>query len=183
MTLSGNRNETRTSSVGKKSISAHRAFVYGASAPGLGEIYAGSRIRGIMTASLVIFFGIWFTRVLVVIIGGLVDRVFGSLNDATLIVVSDLPLISLGISFFGIYYVWLWAMISSVDAAVVHRRKITEPPQASIAWAVAMSWFCPGSGQVYRTSLHRFPPVRLYSFCRIPRGNTTHCAGLLSPGP
>lgn len=155
MTLSGNRNETRTSSFGKKSISAHRAFVYGASAPGLGEIYAGSRIRGIMTASLFIFFGIWFTRVLVVIIGGMVDRVFDNLNDVTPIVVSDLPLISVGISFFGIYYVWLWAMISSVDAAVVHRRKNTEPPQASIAWAVAMSWFCPGSGQVY-TGSRRF---------------------------
>jgi len=99
MTLLGNRNETRTSSVGKKSISSHRAFVYGASAPGLGEIYAGSRIRGIMTASLVIFFGIWFTRVLVVIIGDMVDRVFDSLNDVTPIVVSDLPLISVGISF------------------------------------------------------------------------------------
>jgi TM2 domain-containing membrane protein YozV len=152
MTLSGNKNETRTSSVGKNSISAHRAFVYGASAPGLGEIYAGSRIRGIMTASLVLFLGIWFTWVSVIIIGGMVDRVFDRLNGVSSIAVSDLPLISAGISFFGIYYVWLWAMISSVDAAVARRRKNTQPPQASIAWAVAMSWLCPGSGQVYADS-------------------------------
>jgi TM2 domain-containing membrane protein YozV len=149
MILPGNKNETRASSVRKKSISAHRAFVYGASAPGFGEIYAGSLIRGIMAASLAIFFGIWFTWVLVIIIGGMVDRVFDSLNDATSIAVTDLPWISAGISFFGIYYVWLWAMISSVDVALERRRINTEPPQASVAWAVAMSWFCPGSGRVY----------------------------------
>ena len=55
-------------------------------------------------------------------------------------------------SFFGIYYIWLWAMISSVDAAVECRRNNADPPQASIAWAFAMSWFCPGSGHIYAGS-------------------------------
>ena len=149
---SGRNNETRSSSAAKKAISAHRAFVYGASVPGWCEIYAGSRVQGIMKAAAVIFLGIWFTLVLVDTVGGIVGRVFESLNGLTTFVMPDLPFISLVISFFGIYYIWLWAMIAAVDAAVEYRRKNADPPQASIAWAFAMSWLCPGSGHIYAGS-------------------------------
>jgi len=149
MTLSTDRNETRPESDDKKSISAHRAFVYGASAPGLGEIYAGSRMRGFLTAALFLFFGGWFTWTMVEIVGSVVGQVFDGLNGIAPFARPDLPFVSGGISFFGIYFIWLWAMISAVDVAVEQRHKNAEPPQASVAWAVVVSWFCPGAGQVY----------------------------------
>jgi hypothetical protein len=136
----------------KRSISVHRAFVYGACAPGLGEIYAGGRLRGGLTASLFILSGVWFTWTLVKIVGSMVGRVFDSLNGISPSMAQDLPLLSLGISFLGIYGIWLWALISSVDVAIEGQRKNAEPPQTSIAWAVAISWFCPGAGQVYTAS-------------------------------
>ena len=133
----------------KKTISVHRAFVYGAAAPGLGEIYARSRLRGFLTATSFISFGIWFFWVLYKIMKAITDSVFDSLNTATPFKLPDLPFVSLGVSFFGIYFIWLWAMISAVDVAVRHRRKDAEPPQLSVGWSIAFSWLCPGSGQVY----------------------------------
>ena len=132
-----------------KTISVHRAFIYGAGAPGLGEIYAGSRLRGFLTAALFIIFGIWFTWVLYNIMAGIAGSVFDSLNSAAAFELPDLPFVTLGISFLGIYFIWLWAMISAVDVAVEHRRRNAEPHQLSVGWSVAISWFCPGAGQVY----------------------------------
>lgn len=138
-----------------KSISVHRAFVYGACAPGLGEIYAGDRVRGWLTASLFIFFGTWFSWTVVKIAGGMVGRLFDRLDGIAPFTPQALPLLSLGISFFGIYCIWLWALISSTDAAIENQRKNREPPQASVAWSVTISWFCPGAGQIY-TGSRRF---------------------------
>ncbi|MEA3436638.1 MAG: hypothetical protein U9R43_09250 [Thermodesulfobacteriota bacterium] len=133
----------------KNLVSVHRAFIYGASAPGLGEIYAGSRIRGFITAGLFIFFLVWFNWMVIDIMVRVIDLLFQGLNQSRGSVLSDLPIFSLGISFLGMYYVWLWAMISSVDVAVKHRQENESSPQASVPWGVAMSWFCPGSGQLY----------------------------------
>jgi len=133
----------------KNSVSVHRAFIYGASAPGLGEIYAGSRIRGFITAGLFLFFLVWFNWMVIDIMVRIMDLLFQGLNQSRSSVLSDLPIFSLGISFLGMYYIWLWAMISSVDVAVKHRQKNENSPQASVPWGVAMSWFCPGSGQIY----------------------------------
>jgi hypothetical protein len=155
MIESGRNNEIRSSVGEKKVVSAHRAFVYGASLPGWGEYYAGSCLQGVIKAALVLFFGIWSMRILMVTVGGIVGQVFDSLNNMTPFVMPDVPLVSMGISFLGIYYIWLWAVISSVDAAVENRRKNAHPPQTSIAWAFAMSWFCPGTGQIY-TGSRRF---------------------------
>jgi hypothetical protein len=141
-------NETLT----VKSISVHRAFVYGATAPGIGEFYAGSRIRGLLTASLFIFCGVWFARTLFVIAGGIVGQVFDSLNGITPFVLPHMPFFSMGASLLGLYFIWLWAMISAVDVAAEHRRRNGTPPQASVAWAVAISWLCPGSGHIYTGS-------------------------------
>ena len=152
MTQSGDKNIGELSSPPAKSISTHRAFVYSASAPGLGEFYAGCRLRGLLTAALFIFATVWFTRTLFVILSEIMGRIFDSFNGAASFVLPDVPFLSVGISFFAFYFIWLWAMISAVDAATEQRRRYGEPPQASVAWAVAISWFCPGSGQVYTGS-------------------------------
>jgi hypothetical protein len=138
-----------------KSISAHRAFIYGASAPGLGEFYAGFRLRGLITAAGFIFAIVWFTRTLYVILSAIIGRIFDSFNGAAPFALPDVPFISAGISCFALYFIWLWAMISAVDAAMEYRRRYGEPPQVSVAWAVATAWFCPGSGHVY-AGLRRF---------------------------
>ena len=155
MTQSGAKHIGDLSSPPIKSISVHRAFVYSASLPGLGEIYANYRLRGLATAALFIFATVWFTRTLFVILGGMMGRIFDSFSGTTPFVLPDVPFLSIGISFLAFYFIWLWAMISAVDAATEQRQQYGEPPQASVAWAVAISWFCPGSGQVY-TGFRRY---------------------------
>ena len=139
----------------KKYISIHRAFVYGACAPGTGEFYAGSRLRGAITASLFIMLTAWFMLTLFSVLQAVVGRIFDGLNGSGPTALPDLPFVSLGISFLGIYYLWLWAMIAAVDLAASHGQKHAGTPRASVAWAATMSWFCPGSGQVY-TAERRF---------------------------
>ncbi|MDY6790199.1 MAG: hypothetical protein SWH54_02915 [Thermodesulfobacteriota bacterium] len=133
----------------KKSVSVHRAFIYGASAPGLGEIYAESRIRGFVTAAVFLFFLVWFNWLVIDMMLRVMDILFQRLNPARGSVLSDLPIFSLGISFLGMYFIWLWAMISSVAVAVTYRQQNERPPQESVPWGIAMSWFCPGAGQMY----------------------------------
>ena len=132
-------------------VSTHRAFVYGAIAPGNGEFYAGSRVRGVITASLFIILTAWFMLTLFTVLQAVVGRIFDGLNGIEPAALPDLPFVSLGVSFLGIYYLWLWAMVSAVDAAASQGQKHAGPPPASVAWAATMSWFCPGSGQVYTT--------------------------------
>jgi TM2 domain-containing membrane protein YozV len=152
MIRSDDKNSGERSSPAAKSISAHRAFVYGASAPGLGEFYAGCRLRGLLTAALFLFATVWLARALFVILSRIMDRIFDSLNGAAPFVLPDLPFLSAAISFFALYFIWLWAMIDAVDAATAHRRRSGDAPQTSIAWAVAAAWFCPGAGHVYAGS-------------------------------
>ena len=89
------------------------------------------------------------------VLQAMVGQVFDGLNGIKSGALPDLPFVSLGVSFLGIYYLWLWALIAAVDAAVAHRPKYAGPPRESVAWAVTMSWFCPGAGQVY-TAERRF---------------------------
>jgi TM2 domain-containing membrane protein YozV len=152
MIQSGDKNIDDPSSPAAKSISAHRAFVYSACAPGLGEFYAGCRLRGLVTAALFIVATVWFTRTLFVILSGVIGRIFDSFNGAAPFVMADVPFLSAGISFFALYFIWLWTMIGAVDAATEHRRRHGQLPQASVAWAVATAWFCPGCGHVYAGS-------------------------------
>jgi TM2 domain-containing membrane protein YozV len=135
-----------------KSISAHRAFVYSACAPGLGEFYAGCRLRGAVTAALFICATVWFTWTLFVMLSGVIGRIFDSFYGAAPSVPPDVHFLSAGTSFFALYFIWLWAMIGAVDAAAAHRHRHAELPQASVAWAVATAWFCPGAGHVYAGS-------------------------------
>ena len=152
MTPSADKNTGELPLSAARPISVHRAFVYSASAPGLGEFYAGSRIRGLATAALFLFFTVWLARMLFVILSALVYQIFGSFTGTASFVMPDVPFFSMGVYFFGLYFIWLWAMISAVDLATGQRQQNGEPPQTSVAWAAAISWFCPGAGQVYTGS-------------------------------
>ena len=149
MTVSNNQNNIPTPPPLKVPISVHRAFVYGACAPGWGDIYAGSRLRGYATLFLFIFFTAWFTWALMQTLRTVVGQLFDSIDVITPYVMPELPIVSIGISFVGIYFIWLWAMLSAVDVAADQRQQTGYPPQTSVGWAVAISWFCPGSGQIY----------------------------------
>ena len=149
MTPSGDKNPSELSSPEVQPISVHRAFVYSACAPGLGEFYAGSRLRGLVTAVLFIFFTVGLARMLLVILSAMVSQIFGSLSGNAPSVVPQVPFFSMGVCFFGLYFIWLWAMISAVDVAAQQRQRNGGPPQASVAWAAAISWLCPGAGHVY----------------------------------
>ena len=152
MIPSGDQNTGDLSPPAAQAISVHRAFVYSASAPGLGEFYAGSRMRGLVTAALFIFFIVWFARMLYVVLSKMVSQIFGSFDGVAPFALTDVPFFSLGVNLFGLYFIWLWAMISAVDVASEQRQRNGKPPQASVGWAVAVSWFCPGSGQIYTGS-------------------------------
>ena len=152
MTPPGDNNTAELSSPAAQPISVHRAFAYSAGAPGLGEFYAGSRIRGLVTAALFLFFTVGLARMLFVILSAIVNQIFGSLTGAAPFVMPQVPFFSMGVYFFGLYFIWLWAMISAVDVATEQRQRNGGPPPASVAWAAAISWFCPGAGQVYTGS-------------------------------
>lgn len=129
-------------------VSVHRAFIYAALAPGFGEWYAGARIRGaaICTVFLAVF--IWGCWLLTITIIALMDLALGKpLQD-------PLPLVGLGTSFFLAVALWFWGMAGAVHAAVRTRQQSGAPPQIHPAWGVAMSWLCPGAGQL---SLNRLP--------------------------
>lgn len=152
MIASDDTAETKGGRVNNKTISVHRAFACGASAPGLGEIYAGSKIRGFLTASFFIIFLAWFTWTSIDIVACTLEIFFNTLKGIKPLPLPELSFHYLIISFVGMYSMWSWAMISSVDLAVERRRRGKEPPQASIVWGVAISWLCPGAGQVYTGS-------------------------------
>ena len=152
MIQTGDKNIGAPSSPAIKSISAHRAFVYGASAPGLGEFYAGCRLQGLVTAALFILATVWFASTLFIMLSAVIGRILDSFNGVAPFGLPDVPFLSAGISFFALYFIWLWAMIGAVDAATEHRHRHGELPQTSVAWAVATAWFCPGCGHVYAGS-------------------------------
>lgn len=129
-------------------VSVHRAFVYAAMAPGFGEWYAGARIRGtaVFTAFVAVF--VWGSWELAVTVSALLDLALGATVD------KPLPLFQLGAAFFIALVLWFWGMAGAVEAAVRRRQADGDPPQIHPAWGVAMSWLCPGAGQI---SLGRLP--------------------------
>lgn len=129
-------------------VSVHRAFVYAAMAPGFGEWYAGARIRGaaVFTAFVGVF--VWGSWELAVTVGALLDLALGATVD------KPLPLFQLGAAFFIALALWYWGMAGAVQAAVHRRQAEGDPPQVHPAWGAAMSWLCPGAGQI---SLGRLP--------------------------
>jgi hypothetical protein len=112
-------------------------------------VYAGFRLRGYATLSLFLFFLAWFAWTLVQIAQTVVGQLFDSLKGTAAFAMPDLPLISLALSFLGIYFTWLWSMLSAVQMSATRRMQNGYPPQSSIGWAVLISWLCPGGGQIY----------------------------------
>lgn len=149
MPLSNDQNNIPTPPPLEEPVTVHRAFIYSACAPGWGDIYAGSRLRGYAALFLFLFCAAWFTWTMAQTVRAVVGQMFDSLEGITPFVMPDLPVVSMGISFLGIYFIWLWGMLSAVDTATGQRQLSGESPQASVGWAVAISWFCPGSGQIY----------------------------------
>ena len=149
MSFSHDLNNIPQASAAKDPISIHRAFVYGACGPGFGEMYAGARVRGYATLLLFLFFTVWFTWSLVGVIRMFVGRLFDSLNGIAPFALPEGFFTAVAISFFGLYFTWLWAMLSAVEAAAGSRQKAGEAAQASVGWAAAIAWFCPGAGHVY----------------------------------
>jgi hypothetical protein len=80
MTPSGDKNTSELSLSAVQPISVHRAFVYNTAAPGLGEFHAGSRLRGIVTAALFIFFTVGLAWMLFAILSAMVSQIFSSLS-------------------------------------------------------------------------------------------------------
>ena len=145
-------NFEKSSATPVKSVSVHRAFVYSAGLPGLGEFYAGSRIRGLATGMLFFAAVIWFCTTFFTVAVGLLDRFMAGFQGTMSAQWSDLPLFALGASFGTMYIMWLWAIISAVDTAVQYRREYGLEAQSGVAWAVALAWICPGAGNVYAGS-------------------------------
>jgi TM2 domain-containing membrane protein YozV len=149
MPLSKDQNNIPTPPPLKEPVTVHRAFIYSACAPGWGDIYAGSRLRGYATLFLFLYCGAWFTWTMAQTLRAVVGRLLDSLEGITPFAMPDLPVVSMVVSFLGIYFIWLWGMLSAVDTATGRRQLSGESPQASVGWAVALSWLCPGSGQIY----------------------------------
>ena len=130
--------------------SVHRAFIYSASAPGAGHVYAGSRLWGYTV--LILFIGLcgWLLWILATWLAAAVDALFGHMDAlGGSPAIPPMPAVTLGVAFLVLFLIWYGAMLSAVDVSIRRRRNQGSPPQASVAWALAMSWLCPGAGQVY----------------------------------
>ena len=118
--------------------SCHRAFVYSIALPGLGEYYAGAKKRALLSFTLLLtFLGIVFTSLYHFYVSGLRSE------DASGAV------FELIIGTLGLYWVFLWAMISSIELSKRARIQSRTSEQTHPLWALLMSYLCPGSGQVY----------------------------------
>jgi hypothetical protein len=134
---------------GANAISAHRAFIYSACAPGAGDVYAGFRLRGYAILAFFTGFSGWLIWILAAWLAAAVDSLFGHMNGMGTSTMPHMPLVSMGAAFLILFLIWYGALLSAVDVAVRQRRHHGRPAQASVAWALAMSWLCPGTGQVY----------------------------------
>lgn len=130
-------------------ISAHRAFLYAAAFPGWGEWYAGARSRSIASGALFLLFTGYFTAACFRLVSQLTQFAAQYLQGNPEIAMPPLPFAAIAGSLLGMYFIWLWAMISAVDAAGKTRIQLGESLQRHPAWAVGISWLCPGAGQVY----------------------------------
>lgn len=129
MTTRGNRDR----------LSAHRALLYAAALPGLGEWIAGARLQGVLTCGFFLGFLAWFCRLSWLIVEPLLDLRGVSLEPVQL----------LGISLLCMLAAWFWGIFNAVRCMRAARITHGLPPQDSIAWGALISWLCPGAGQAY----------------------------------
>lgn len=130
-------------------INTHRAFIYSACVPGLGDVYAGFRLRGYTILTLFLGFSVWLLWILAAWLATAVDSLFAYMDHMGTPAIPHLPVVSIGIAFLMLFMIWYGALLSAVDVSIRQQRRHGSPPQASVAWALAMSWLCPGAGQVY----------------------------------
>ena len=136
-------------------ISTHRAFLYSLAFPGWGEKYAGAFSRSSLTGALLFFFVIllfysfydFFSGVATVFTSAAKGVNARQMTDKANSVQSSV--IYLIIAIFGIYFVWLWGIISSIEVGRARRLKDGLKAEESPLWAIAMNYLCPGSGHVY----------------------------------
>jgi len=130
-------------------LSVHRIFFYATSAPGYGEYKAGFLGRGIVTGLAFGAFFVWFTLSLWQVASLVSARLAGMMTGTQIEAVGEISFAGISIAVIGMYFVWAFGMIGSVDLAVGARRESGEKPQRSVPWAVGMTYLCPGCGQVY----------------------------------
>jgi hypothetical protein len=133
------------------SVSVHRAFVYSLAMPGWGESYGGSKKRALVTYSalgiaLLTFFFALYKLVAAV---SIYTRSFRGSSDIDLWDLFFTPGILLLLGGGGLYIVWMWAMLSSVETAAKTRKDQGLPLQRSPFWSVLMTYLCPGVGHLY----------------------------------
>ncbi len=133
-------------------ISVHRAFLYAASLPGLGEWYAGARRQGLATISVLLLLLTWFVWTTVLAITQAVSLVMGSIEGIGTPEL-DIPIKSLGICVVCLYALWVGSVINAVRLSAAERHVRGDCPQRSPAWAAGISIVCPGAGQAYVGSL------------------------------
>ncbi len=115
----------------------HWAFLYSLGMPGLGEYLLGARVRGILTMALVLGCLAWSCWALADLVNSLFDLRTPSFST----------FVQLALSLGCILFIWLWGMLAAVDVAI--QRGLRRENEYSPFWAVLMSWFCPGTGQLY----------------------------------
>ncbi len=136
-------------------VSAHIMFIYSVLCPGLGEYSVKSGTRWKITAVLLAVLFVSLNWMLVNItlesVEFIVDSKYGQGNFSF----STAESILLGVSIFGLYYVWLWSIFSSIMLAKDKRKKLGEPVENSRVWGAAMAWLCPGAGHAYGGATNR----------------------------
>ena len=134
---------------GPRPVSVYRAFVYSAGLPGAGEWYAGRRLRGALTCAAALCLMIAFAAYSVGAVREVVHHAGEGLRAGRMTLGRATPFLAAGACLFGFYLVWLLSMAAAVEAARGVRRDRGLALQRSAAWGAVMSWFCPGSGQVF----------------------------------
>ncbi len=135
--------------------SAHRAFLYSMAMPGWGEKYAGALRRASITGMLLTFcifllfysFFDFFAGVANVLTSVAKGISANKLTQRASSVQSSVVVLLIAIV--GIYFVWLWGIISSVEMSRAKRIADGGKAQKHPIWPLVMSYFCPGSGHIY----------------------------------
>ncbi len=129
-----------------KPVSVHRAFIYSALGPGWGEVYAGSRMRGYVTALIFGIFFIWFNWIIIKLFLGIFEGLIGNIDPSGELNFSGFKM---GVSILLLYYVWSWGVLSAVITAMKQRRRNQAFSQKNDIWGLAISYICPGVGHIY----------------------------------
>ena len=132
-------------------VSVHRAFMYSIAMPGWGESYGGSKKRSVVTYSILAttLFIFFFSLYKIMIAASAYFRAMRGNPDTGFWDFFLTPALLLFLGAGGLYVLWMWAMLSSVEVAVKTRSEEGLPQQRSPFWSILMTYFCPGAGHLY----------------------------------